>query len=115
MSSINENDVTFDPEFNDRLKRNISTVSKFDTPFALYWIKSKNDDPKLNKSLSKLCRQEDILCHNRNGEFVALLTGTDENGVRGFESRLSEKLGPSLGNDRVSRGYKLYQPGQGSE
>ncbi len=115
MSSVGKNDVTFDPEFNDRLKRNMSTVSKFDSPFALYWIKSKGDDPKLNKSLAKLCRQEDILCHNRNGEFVALLTGTDENGVRGFESRLNEKLGSSLTDDRVNRGYKLYQPGQGSE
>ncbi|HSP33609.1 MAG TPA: hypothetical protein VLU46_04765, partial [Thermoanaerobaculia bacterium] len=115
MSSVSDKDVTFDPEFNDRLKRNISTVSKFDTPFALYWIKSKKDDGKLNKSLAKLCRQEDILCHNRNGEFVALLTGTDENGVRGFESRLNQKLGSSLGSDGVNRGYKLYQPGQGTE
>jgi len=115
MQSVSDKDVTFHPEFNERLKRNISTVSKFDTPFALYWMKSKKDDPKLNKSLAKLCRQEDILCHNRNGEFVALLTGTDENGVRGFENRLNEKLGQSVASDRVSRGYKLYQPGQGSE
>ncbi len=112
FSAVGDNDVTFDPEFNERLKRNISTVSKFDTPFALYWIKSKENDPKLNKSLAKLCRQEDILCHNRNGEFVALLTGTDENGVRGFENRLNEKLGTSLGADRVNRGYKLYRPGE---
>lgn len=108
----NASGVSFEPEFDERLQRNISTVSKFDTPFALYWIKSNKQNPQLSKSLAKLCRQEDILCHNRNGEFVALLTGTDENGVRGFESRLNEKLGNDLSENSVKRGYKLYQPGQ---
>lgn len=101
--------MTFDPQFNDRLQRNIDTVSKFDQPFALYWIKAE-EDPELNRSLAQLCRQEDIVCHNRNGEFVAILTGTDESGVKGFETRLSEKLGNRLG-DRVKRGYRLHKPG----
>lgn len=105
-------DVTFDPEFNERLQRNIDAVSKFDAPFALYWIKSNKEDGELNHSLAKLCRQEDILCHNRAGEFVALLTGTDENGVRGFESRLNEKLGSRIGSEQVRRGYQLFRPGE---
>ena len=104
------NDVQYDPEFRDRLQRNIATVSKLDTPFAVYWIKSDGDDRDLNSSLAKLCRQEDILCHNRNGEFVAILTGTDANGVKGFENRLSEKLGDRL--NRAQRGHQLYSPGQ---
>lgn len=104
------NDVQYDPEFRDRLQRNIATVSKLDTPFAVYWIKSDGDDRELNSSLAKLCRQEDILCHNRNGEFVAILTGTDANGVKGFENRLSEKLGDRL--NRAQRGHQLYSPGQ---
>lgn len=107
-------DLSFEPEFHDRLQRNIDTVSKFDQPFALYWIKANDGDKDLNQSLAKLCRQEDILCHNRGGEFVALLTGTDENGVRGFESRLDEKLGTRLG-DKVKRGYSLYRPGEPTE
>jgi hypothetical protein len=107
----NGEQVSFDPEFNERLQRNIDTVSKFDTPFALYWIKGKPDDAELNQSLAKLCRQEDIICHNRGGEFVALLTGTDANGVKGFESRLNEKLGDKLGAG-VRRGHQLYTPGQ---
>ncbi|MEK6371470.1 MAG: hypothetical protein AABO58_02130 [Acidobacteriota bacterium] len=92
--------------FNDRLQRNLDTVKKFDQPFALYWIKASEDDATLNRSLAQLCRQEDIVCHNRNGEFVAILTGTDQNGVKGFENRISEKLGQRL--DRTKRGYSLY-------
>jgi hypothetical protein len=99
-------DVQFDPEFNDRLQRNLDTVKKFDQPFALYWIKASDDDATLNRSLAQLCRQEDIVCHNRNGEFVAILTGTDQNGVKGFENRLNEKLGERFG--RTQRGYSLY-------
>jgi len=106
--------LAFEPEFHDRLQRNIDTVSKFDQPFALYWIKGGENDKDLNQSLAKLCRQEDILCHNRGGEFVALLTGTDENGVRGFQNRLDEKLGTRLG-DKVRRGYSLYRPGDSTE
>jgi CheY-like chemotaxis protein len=102
--------LTFDSEFNERLQRNVDTVSKFDQPFALYWIKASDDDRDLNQSLAKLCRQEDILCHNRNGEFVAILTGTDANGVKGFENRLDEKLGSQL--QRAKRGYQLYRPGE---
>ena len=112
MLTAKGNDVTFEPEFKERLDRNIATVSKFDSPFAMYWIKAKSDDPKLSQSLAQLCRQEDILCHNRNGEFVAILTGTDQNGVKGFENRLNEKLGSQIGGDRVTRGYKLYKPGE---
>ena len=112
MLTSKGNDVTFEPEFKERLDRNIATVSKFDSPFAMYWIKAKSEDPKLSQSLAQLCRQEDILCHNRNGEFVAILTGTDQNGVKGFENRLNEKLGSQIASDRVSRGYKLYKPGE---
>jgi KaiC/GvpD/RAD55 family RecA-like ATPase/DNA-binding response OmpR family regulator len=115
ISSADRDQVTFDPEFNERLKRNITTVSKFDTPFALYWMKSSQEDPELSQSLAKLCRQEDILCHNRNGEFVALLTGTDQNGVQGFENRLRDKLGNRFASNNVTSGYKLYGPGEGSE
>ena len=100
--------VKFDPEFNDRLQRNLDTVKKFDQPFALYWIKASDNDGKLNKSLAQLCRQEDIVCHNRDGEFVAILPGTDQNGIKGFESRLNEKLGERLDPQRVQRGYSLY-------
>jgi GGDEF domain-containing protein len=78
-------------------------------------MKSSQEDPELSQSLAKLCRQEDILCHNRNGEFVALLTGTDQNGVQGFENRLRDKLGNRFASNNVTSGYKLYGPGEGSE
>ena len=100
--------VQFSPEFNDRLQRSLDTVKKFDQPFALYWIKADADDRKLNRSLAQLCRQEDIVCHNRNGEFVAILTGTDQNGIKGFEARLNDKLGDRLAKKNVQRGYSLY-------
>lgn len=103
--------LQFHPDFGDRLQRNLDTVSKFDQPFALYWIKAHEEDAELNRSLAKLCRQEDIVCHNRNGEFVAILPGTDEAGIRGFESRLDEKLGQRLGARKVRRGHSLYRPG----
>ena len=103
-------DIEYAPDFRDRLQRSIETVSKFDTPFAVYWIKADNNDRELNSSLARLCRQEDILCHNRNGEFVAILTGTDTNGVKGFETRLEEKLGDRLAS--TQRGHQLYSPGQ---
>ena len=106
--------MAFDPEFNERLQRNVDTVSKFDQPFALYWIKANENDADLNKSLAQLCRQEDIVCHNRNGEFVAILTGADQSGIKGFENRLSEKLGPRL-SPNVRRGYSLYAPGDSTE
>ena len=102
------------PEFNDRLQRNVDTVSKFDQPFALYWIKSEEEDQDLNRKLAQLCRQEDIVCHNRGGEFVAILTGTDENGVKGFETRLHDKLGRRM-EKRVRRGYSLYKPGDSTD
>jgi len=102
--------VTFESDFNDRLQRNIETVRKFDQPFAVYWIKASDDDGQLNKSLAQLCRQEDILCHNRGGEFVAILTAADRNGVKGFESRIDEKLGDRLEPERVRRGFTLYGP-----
>lgn len=105
----------FEREFGDRLQRNVDTVAKFDTPFALYWIKSHNGNRELSNNLAKLCRQEDIICHNRDGEFVALLTATDENGVKGFENRLNEKLGDALSANKVDRGYRLHAPGQPTE
>ena len=98
--------VDFDPDFNERLQRNVDTVRKLDQPFALYWIKADEKDADLNRDLAKLCRQEDIVCHNRDGEFVAILTGTDQNGVKGFESRLNEKLGTRLRD--TEHGYELH-------
>jgi KaiC/GvpD/RAD55 family RecA-like ATPase/DNA-binding response OmpR family regulator len=106
MLQHNGTDVSFDPEFNERLQRNVETVSKFDTPFAVYWIKAKDEDAELNRELAKLCRQEDVVCHNRDGEFVAILTGTDQNGVKGFENRLNEKLGARF--DSARHGYRMY-------
>lgn len=104
--------LSFDDEFQERLNRNVETVAKLDQPFALYWIKSEHGDPQLNKSLAQLCRQEDIVCHNRGGEFVAILTGTDANGVKSFETRLNEKLGKRLHPGKARRGYALHEPGQ---
>ena len=107
----NGKEVSFDPEFNDKLQRNIDTVSKFDSPFAVYWIKATDDDPDLHREMVKLCRQEDVVCHNGSGEFVAILTGADQDGVNGFEKRLAEKLGTRFDDERVHRGYKLYEGG----
>ncbi|HEV2721149.1 MAG TPA: ATPase domain-containing protein [Thermoanaerobaculia bacterium] len=104
-------DVKFHPEFDERLRRNVDTVAKFDQPFAVYWIKADEENADLNKSLAQLCRQEDIVCHNRDGEFVCILTGTDQSGVQGFESRLSARLGDRLQPERVRHGYKLYPEG----
>lgn len=115
MMQASGDQLALDPEFNERLQRNVETVSKFDQPFALYWIKANNEDQDLNRSLAQLCRQEDIVCHNRGGEFVAILTGTDQSGVKGFESRLNEKLGTKLDANRVRRGFSLYKPGEPTE
>ncbi|HEX8152668.1 MAG TPA: ATPase domain-containing protein, partial [Thermoanaerobaculia bacterium] len=60
ITSASENNANFDPEFHERLQRNIDTVTKFDTPFAVYWMKAAGEDQELNQSLAKLCRQEDI-------------------------------------------------------
>lgn len=107
--------VSWEPDFNKKLQRNVDTVSKFDMNFALYWIKSAQENGELNKSLAKLCRQEDILCRNANGEFVAILTGTDEHGVKGFETRLQDKMGDLLARPEVKRGYALFNPGESTE
>lgn len=104
--------VTFHPEFDERLRRNVDTVAKFDQPFAVYWVKAEKEDAELNKWLAQLCRQEDIVCHNRGGEFVCILTGADQSGVKGFQSRLSEKLGNRMEPERVRHGYKLYPEAQ---
>lgn len=105
--------VCFTPEFSDRLQRNVDTVAKFDQPFALYWIKA--DDADLNRGFAELCRQEDIVCHNRNGEFVCILTGTDQSGVKGFEARLHSKFGDRMTADNVRHGYSLHEPGNPTE
>ena len=105
-----DDNVSFDPDFDERMKRNINTVSKFATPFAVYWLKTDGSDKKINSDLAKLCRQEDIVCHNRNGEFVAILTATDETGVKGFEHRIDEKIGSRLAG--AKRGHTLYRPGE---
>jgi hypothetical protein len=104
--------LEFEPEFLDRLQRNIKSVSKFAEPFALYWIKATDDSGDLNLSLAALCRQEDILCHNRSGDFVAILPGTDDAGVRGFERRLEDSLGVErLRANGTKRGYSIFKPG----
>ena len=107
--------IDCEPEFHDRLQRNVDTVSKFDQPFALYWIKADENDRDLNKALAQLARQEDVVCHNRNGEFVCILTGADESAVKGFESRMNEKIGDRLDPKRVKRGYSLHNPGESTE
>jgi len=107
--------IDCEPEFRDRLQRNIDTVSKFDQPFALYWIKAQGDDRELNKALAQLARQEDVVCHNRNGEFVCILTGADESAVKGFESRIHEKLGSRLDPKLVRRGYSVHTPGDATD
>lgn len=112
---MKEDKVSWEPDFNKKLQRNVDTVSKFDMNFALYWIKSAQENGELNKSLAKLCRQEDILCRNANGEFVAILTGTDEHGVKGFETRLQDKMGDLLARPEVKRGYALFNPGESTE
>lgn len=112
---MKEDRVNWEPDFNQKLQRNIDTVSKFDMNFALYWIKSGRENLELNKSLARLCRQEDILCRNANGEFVAILTGTDEHGVKGFETRLQDKIGDQLNSPEVKRGYALFNPGESTE
>src|SRR5206468_866690 len=73
LLSRNGNDVSFDPEFNDKLQRNIDTVSKFDSPFAVYWMKAHDEDPDLHREMVQVCRQEDVVCHNCGGEFVCIL------------------------------------------
>lgn len=103
-------DVLFDSDFRERLDRNIDTVSKFDMNFALYWLKGNRQNAEMNKTLARLCRQEDVLCRNANGEFVALLTGTDENGVRGFEARLRDRLGEEF--EQMPHGSSVYVPGE---
>lgn len=114
MMTPSTNGVQFAPAFRERLARNIDTVSKLDMHFALYWLKATGKDHKaLNDSLARLCRQEDIICRNTNGEFVALLTGTDENGVKGFEARLRERLGDSF--EQSKHGHALYTPGESIE
>jgi hypothetical protein len=112
LLSRNGNDISFDPEFDDKLQRNIDTVSKFDSPFALYWIKSNDEDPDLHREMVKVCRQEDVVCHNSGGEFVCILTGADQSGVDGFEKRLTDKLGSRFTDEHVHRGYKLYEGGR---
>jgi KaiC/GvpD/RAD55 family RecA-like ATPase/CheY-like chemotaxis protein len=103
---LRDDGIEFAPEFEERLSRNIETVTKFDQPFALYWIKGDRD---LNRALAKLCRQEDIICHNKGGEFVAILTGTDQSGINGFEARLRSALGHRFESSR--HGFTLREPG----
>jgi KaiC/GvpD/RAD55 family RecA-like ATPase/DNA-binding response OmpR family regulator len=111
LIEVNGKKVALDSSFSERLQRNVETVAKLGEPFALYWIKGNPHDALLNRSLAKICRQEDIVCHNRGGEFVAILPGTDQNGLRAFEARLDEKLGKRVDPRRVRRGYALYRPG----
>lgn len=107
----NGNDkLSWSDSFRERLERNVDIVSRFGMSFALYWIRAEEADGALSRSLAELCRQEDILCHNRDGEFVALLTGADREGVHGFETRLDEKLGEELTG--ADRGFAIYEPGQ---
>jgi KaiC/GvpD/RAD55 family RecA-like ATPase/CheY-like chemotaxis protein len=99
----------FDGQFRERLARSIDTVSKLDVNFAVFWLKARAGDKTINRELAKLCRQEDVICRNSNGEFVTILPGADENGVRGFEARLREK---SVNLDAVPHGSSVYVPGE---
>ena len=101
----------FDQEFSERLQRNVETVAKLEQPFALYWIKGNPNDAELNRLLATICRQEDVVCHNRAGEFVAILPGTDAKGLKAFEARMQEKLGKRLKPKSTRRGSALYGPG----
>lgn len=103
----------FSSRLEEKLRRNLDTMQKFNLDYALYWMKIPGDDAEINRDLAKICRQEDVLCHNSKGEFVAILTGTDENGVRGFESRVAEKLGGRV--EKARRGYALHQSGEAAD
>jgi len=100
----------FDSRLGEKVRRNLDSIQKFTSEYALYWVKASAKDVEINHDLAKICRQEDVLCHNSNGEFVAVLTGTDENGLRGFENRLNEKLGERL--QQARRGSALYRAGE---
>lgn len=104
-----EGTAKFAGDFRERLERNIDTISKLDVNFALFWLKGKTGDRQLNQQLARLCRQEDVLCRNSNGEFVAILPGADEGGVRGFQTRLREKIERF---DQLKHGYSVYAPGE---
>jgi len=101
--------VSLERDAQERLQRSVESVSKLDQPFALYWIEASDSGRDINRSLARVCRQEDIVCHNKRGEFVAILTGTDENGVRGFEMRLRKALGARFESSR--HGYTMHEPG----
>lgn len=49
------------------------------------------------------------------GNHGSQLGGTDQNGLKGFENRLNEKLGNRLDPKRIRRGYSLYNPGDPTE
>lgn len=103
----------FDQRLADKVRRNLDSIQKFSSEYALYWVKAPVKDTEINRDLAKICRQEDVLCHNSKGEFVAVLTGTDENGLRGFENRLNEKLGDRL--QKARRGSALRKEGESSD
>ena len=103
-------EVEFAADFDERLQRNVEILSHLGKPFALYWIKSRERSSALNEKLQRLCRQEDIICLNAAGEFVALLTGTTAEGVHGFEGRLDDQLGGEIAGSRVARGFRLFGP-----
>ena len=46
--------ISFVPEFEERLQRNVETASKLGQPFALYWIKADQEDITLNRAIARL-------------------------------------------------------------
>jgi hypothetical protein len=105
-----DGDVQFARELETRLEHNIQLLERLRKPFVLYWMKALDRSGQLNELLAGLCRQEDIICVNAAGEFVALLTGTTREGVLGFEGRLDEQLGERVAPPQVQRGYRTYGP-----
>jgi hypothetical protein len=95
--------IMLTPDIEERVQRHVESLHQ---PYALYWIKATSGDRDLHRWLERLCRREDIVCHNKGGEFVAILPATDESGVRGFETRLREKLGARF--ESAQRGYALH-------
>jgi KaiC/GvpD/RAD55 family RecA-like ATPase/DNA-binding response OmpR family regulator len=101
--------VEFAPELYERIRRSIETMYKMDAEFALFWLKARSDDREINQILARLCREEDILCRNANGEFVIILMGADADGVVGFERRVAVKLGEQM--KMCERGFVIGAAG----
>ena len=105
--------LRFEEQVEEQIQRDVDTVAKLDVEFSLYWIKANPRNQDLNRELERLCRQQDILCYNAGGEFIAILTGANDSGVRGFEARIDKKLGDLLRDAR--RGFAVHRAGEPTE